>query len=199
MSRGQHRSFNIIEVYQVVDGNRRQSPAGTCMYWTKLDIYIHRVPGSSAVKSRKRTIVLSRSTLPGTCTCTSIILVVLLDGTMDSFVFLGLCIVSTVASSVPKWEPTYNMSLSTIFMPCNFSGYTDAALAAKFGIVDFDCKSSRSAAPAPSCRRFRTLTPLHSHSLACHVLPAQGRTPRHCGQTRSPWTAKSGSWSRREG
>ena len=80
---------------------------------------------------------------------------------MNSFAFLGLCIVSTAASSVPKWEPTYNMSLSTIVMPCNFSGYTDAALAAKFGIVDFDCKPSRSASHTAAFAHSLRHTRLH--------------------------------------
>ena len=31
------------------------------------------------------------------------------------------------------------MSKSTIFMPCNYSGHYDPAVAAKFGIVDFEC------------------------------------------------------------
>jgi hypothetical protein len=39
---------------------------------------------------------------------------------------------------IPKWKPTYNMSRSTIFMPCNYSGHYDPAVAAKFGIVDFE-------------------------------------------------------------
>ena len=47
----------------------------------------------------------------------------------------GLC--------VPKWTPTYNMSRSTIFMPCNYSGHYDPAVAAKFGIVDFDWSNQK--------------------------------------------------------
>ena len=39
---------------------------------------------------------------------------------------------------LPKWTPTYNMSLSTIFMPCNDSGFMDAEFSSKWGIVDFD-------------------------------------------------------------
>jgi hypothetical protein len=39
---------------------------------------------------------------------------------------------------LPNWKPEYNMSKSTIFMPCNYSGQYDPAVAAKFGIVDFD-------------------------------------------------------------
>jgi hypothetical protein len=37
--------------------------------------------------------------------------------------------------TVPRWEPTYNMSRSTIVMACNYTGYVDPALAL-FGIVD---------------------------------------------------------------
>ena len=39
---------------------------------------------------------------------------------------------------LPQWEPTYNMSLSTAFMPCNYSGMFDAALAGRWGLADFD-------------------------------------------------------------
>lgn len=35
--------------------------------------------------------------------------------------------------AVPKWKPTYMMNESTIFMPCNYSGWFDPAFAAKFG------------------------------------------------------------------
>ena len=65
---------------------------------------------------------------------------------------------------LPNWKPDYNvcsraptlqagsllpaltgsdaaqMSRSTIFMPCNYSGPYDPAIAAKFGIVDFDVR-----------------------------------------------------------
>ena len=54
---------------------------------------------------------------------------------------IGLVLLT--AGALPKWEPTYDMSLSTIVMPCNYSGYTDPALAAKFGIVDFDWSNAK--------------------------------------------------------
>lgn len=44
---------------------------------------------------------------------------------------------------LPKWTATYNMSLSTIIMPCNTSGYYDAAVAAQFGIVDIDWSNGK--------------------------------------------------------
>jgi hypothetical protein len=39
---------------------------------------------------------------------------------------------------LPGWEPTYNMSLSTIMQPCNYSGYLEPEFASKFGLVDID-------------------------------------------------------------
>jgi hypothetical protein len=44
---------------------------------------------------------------------------------------------------LPQWAPTYNMSLSTVLMPCNTSGFMDAAFSAKWGIVDFDWSNSK--------------------------------------------------------
>jgi hypothetical protein len=38
----------------------------------------------------------------------------------------------------PSWPPTYNMSLSTIAMPCSDSGYMDAATFANYGIISWD-------------------------------------------------------------
>jgi hypothetical protein len=43
--------------------------------------------------------------------------------------------------AVPKWTPTYNMSESTVMMPCNYSGnydYEAYPSLAKFGLVDYD-------------------------------------------------------------
>lgn len=39
---------------------------------------------------------------------------------------------------LPSWEPTYDMSLSTIIMPCNNTGAYDPQIAAQYGIADFD-------------------------------------------------------------
>jgi hypothetical protein len=46
--------------------------------------------------------------------------------------------VRTSAGAVPGWPATYNMSLSTAFMPCNYSGVFDVAYAASWGVADFD-------------------------------------------------------------
>ena len=39
---------------------------------------------------------------------------------------------------VPKWNHTYQMNMSTAFMPCNYSGYFDPSFSAKFGLADYD-------------------------------------------------------------
>ena len=44
---------------------------------------------------------------------------------------------------LPPWPPTYNMSLSTIMMPCNDSGYMDAGAAGAWGIVDYDWSNAK--------------------------------------------------------
>lgn len=41
------------------------------------------------------------------------------------------------------WQPTWNMAMSTVMMPCNTSGWFDPALAAKYGIADFDWSNAR--------------------------------------------------------
>lgn len=43
----------------------------------------------------------------------------------------------------PAWPPTYNMSMSTIVMPCNYSGWTDPAWGAQWGIIDFDWSNAK--------------------------------------------------------
>ena len=44
---------------------------------------------------------------------------------------------------VPRFEPTYNMSRSTIVMPCSDSGYFNTSLTARFGVVDFDWSNAK--------------------------------------------------------
>ena len=48
---------------------------------------------------------------------------------------------SSSDNKVPKWSATYNMSESTVMMPCNYSGLYDFDAypnLAKFGLVDYD-------------------------------------------------------------
>ena len=43
----------------------------------------------------------------------------------------------------PNWEPTYDMALSTIAMPCNASGYMDAKVLAQYGLVSWDWSNAK--------------------------------------------------------
>lgn len=48
---------------------------------------------------------------------------------------------------VPKWSPTYNMSESTVVMPCNYTGLYDYEAypeLAQFGLVDYDWANAKS-------------------------------------------------------
>ena len=47
---------------------------------------------------------------------------------------------------VPKWPPTFNMSESTVIMPCNYTGLYDYDAypdLAKFGLVDYDWSNAK--------------------------------------------------------
>ena len=46
-------------------------------------------------------------------------------------------------SQNPKWSPTYNMSMSTISMQCNSSGYSNPQLGAQFGIISYDWSNAK--------------------------------------------------------
>lgn len=54
-----------------------------------------------------------------------------------------LSLVLLVTGYQPKWAPTYDMAKSTIFMPCNVSGFLNPEIAAKWGIVDFDWSNGK--------------------------------------------------------
>jgi hypothetical protein len=47
------------------------------------------------------------------------------------------------ASGVKGWVPTYNMSMSTIIMPCNTTGFFEPSAAARYGIVDVDWSNAK--------------------------------------------------------
>ena len=46
------------------------------------------------------------------------------------------------APLVPKWTPTYDLQRSLAAMPCNESGWSDAAEFAKIGIVTYDMNNA---------------------------------------------------------
>jgi hypothetical protein len=44
---------------------------------------------------------------------------------------------------LPRWEPTWDMRMSTIFMPCNDSGFHDVKEAVRYGIVSYDWSNAK--------------------------------------------------------
>eukprot|EP00038_Savillea_parva_P031914 m.91837 g.91837 ORF g.91837 m.91837 type:complete len:426 (+) comp9929_c0_seq1:268-1545(+) len=58
----------------------------------------------------------------------------------------SVLVTAVVCTSVPRWTPTYNMSESTVVMPCNYSGLYDFDVypeLARFGLVDYDWSNSK--------------------------------------------------------
>ena len=51
--------------------------------------------------------------------------------------------IKTSRPPIPHWAPTYDMPLSTVVMPCNYSGMFDPNVAARWGMVDFDWSNGK--------------------------------------------------------
>ena len=71
---------------------------------------------------------------------------VTLTAAMAALVVALLALTSTpvcVLAAQPTWEPTWDMPKSTIFMPCNDSGFLDPVISAKWGVVDFDWSNGK--------------------------------------------------------
>jgi hypothetical protein len=49
----------------------------------------------------------------------------------------------TLPPTLPPWKPTYNLSMSTITMQCNGSGYSNASRGASFGITSYDWSNAK--------------------------------------------------------
>ena len=45
---------------------------------------------------------------------------------------------TTIPPPLPPYKATWNMSLSTIAMPCNASGWFDLDLGGSYGLVSYD-------------------------------------------------------------
>ena len=68
-----------------------------------------------------------------------------------------------IPSTVPPWPPTYNMSMSTLTMTCNSSGWSNAARGAQFGIVSYDWSNAKPVVDILQ-NTFSDRTHLHWHS-----------------------------------
>jgi hypothetical protein len=56
-----------------------------------------------------------------------------------------LAVVPAVHAAVPSWPATYQMNRSTIFMPCNNSGFFDPQYSGQFGVADYDWSNGKQA------------------------------------------------------
>ena len=63
---------------------------------------------------------------------------------------------------VPKWNSTWSMSRSTIFMPCNVSGMFDPAVAGRYGIADFDWSNGKL---TPELRGWQQAKPMNNSAV----------------------------------
>ena len=58
-----------------------------------------------------------------------------------------LCLLAVVAvaaqGTLPSWPITYQLNLSTIVQPCNYSGYFNPAALSRFAVVDFDWSNAK--------------------------------------------------------
>eukprot|EP00730_Choanoeca_flexa_P015068 TRINITY_DN6822_c0_g1_i1.p1 TRINITY_DN6822_c0_g1~~TRINITY_DN6822_c0_g1_i1.p1 ORF type:complete len:447 (+),score=75.41 TRINITY_DN6822_c0_g1_i1:2-1342(+) len=52
-------------------------------------------------------------------------------------------VLAVLSPTVPKWKPTYNMSMSTLTMQCNSSGWSSPSRGAQFGIVSYDWSNAK--------------------------------------------------------
>lgn len=59
------------------------------------------------------------------------------------FLFLNLVSGSILPPQNPPWPPTYNMSLSTLSMQCNSSGWSSPSRGAEFGIISYDWSNAK--------------------------------------------------------
>jgi hypothetical protein len=86
------------------------------------------------------------------------------------------------------------MSLSTIAMPCNASGWFDLDLGGSYGLVSYDWVRLRPHTPPPSPRcsaHGASRPPLTQGRLAAPHRWHHRATPSSCGRTPSRWTPRS--------
>jgi hypothetical protein len=81
---------------------------------------------------------------------------------------------TVAAHPLPKWDPTYNMSLSTMIMPCEYEKFITDPIIRRFGVVDLACRSPFSLSlpppPPPSLSLFLSLSLFYTH--VSHALEA---------------------------
>lgn len=54
-----------------------------------------------------------------------------------------LAVVAAAQGTLPSWPIQYQLNLSTIVQPCNYSGYFNPAALSRFAVVDFDWSNAK--------------------------------------------------------
>jgi hypothetical protein len=54
-----------------------------------------------------------------------------------------LAVLAVADAQKPYKPPTYQMNMSTIIMPCNYSGFTDPKTTIGWAIIDFDWSNGK--------------------------------------------------------
>src|SRR5690242_18217891 len=86
---------------------------------------------------------------------------------LHALLLSGVCYAFLPAQN-PPWKATYNMSLSTMGMIVNGSGYSDPAFGALFGIPSYDwsnAKVSTGACVGGSAGEWKGLTRARCHTV----------------------------------
>ena len=65
----------------------------------------------------------------------------LITSTIFSILVIG--ITAYMPPTNPTWPPTYNMTLSSITMQCNGSGFSSPTAASHFGIISYDWSNTK--------------------------------------------------------
>jgi hypothetical protein len=101
---------------------------------------------------------------------------------------------------LPRWTPTYDLQRSLAAMPCNESGFSDAALFSQIGIVTFDMNNAHDvweatvpSSPEEVLEQQCAMTKAHSPLVKCGVYRNSAHmwsnyaTVRRALQNRSLW------------
>ena len=97
--------------------------------------------------------------------------------------FVGLWCCAAAAVLLPR-APTWQLNMSTIAMPCNYSGYFDPAFGARFGMISYDWSQKEKQTDytyflcaRPDQRHFQ-LQPFICSASFASLFPVAGRLPR---------------------
>jgi len=66
-----------------------------------------------------------------------------MENSMRMVSVVAVLFIGGVFGTTPKYAPTYDMKLSTAFMPCNDSGFLEPEISKGWGLIDFDWSNAK--------------------------------------------------------